>query len=175
MARCLLHVAPRDTGIEGGGDERMAEGVRADRLVDTGLAGESSHDPPSGVAIQPPAVATQEDRTVDPFADLIPIGRHSLMGNVGLCGRAVEQAAAVDALTGELAGLIDCMKAVNAPAELAVCANLDAAGFLEAPEVRLDIYLAAVRSKGFPSPGYREALETVMSAQAGVIGVDPEP
>ncbi len=97
------------------------------------------------------------------------------MGNVGLSGRAVEQAAAVDALTGELARLIDRMKAVNAHAKLAVRANLDAAGLLDAPEVRLDTYLAAVRSKVSRPLTIEKLLETVMTAKAGVIGVDLGP
>jgi hypothetical protein len=32
-----LHVAERDAGVEGGGDEGVAEGVGADRLVDACL------------------------------------------------------------------------------------------------------------------------------------------
>jgi hypothetical protein len=43
--------------------------VWADRLVDASFAGESTHDPPGSVAVQPLAVAAQKDRAVDPFTD----------------------------------------------------------------------------------------------------------
>jgi hypothetical protein len=53
MAGRFLHVSERDAGVEGGGDERVAEGVRADRLVDPGAAGEAARDPPGRVAVRP--------------------------------------------------------------------------------------------------------------------------
>ena len=65
----LLHVAQRNTGVEGRRDERMAEGVRTNRLVDSGLAGEPPDDPPCGVAVEPLTVPTQEDRALHPLAD----------------------------------------------------------------------------------------------------------
>jgi len=43
--------------------------VRPDRLVDARPAGEATHDPPSGVPVEALAVATEEDRPVDAFAD----------------------------------------------------------------------------------------------------------
>ncbi len=97
------------------------------------------------------------------------------MGNVGLSGRAVEQAAAVDALTGELARLIDRMKAVNAHAGVEIRADSELGGVKEACEVRLDTYLAAVRSKVSRPLTIEKLLETVMTAKAGVIGVDLGP
>ena len=56
VAGGFLDVAQRDAGVEGGGDERMAERVGPDRLVDAGSAGEAAHDPPGGVAVEPIAV-----------------------------------------------------------------------------------------------------------------------
>jgi hypothetical protein len=69
VARRLLHVSERDAGVEGGGDERVAERVRPDRLVDPGLAGEASDDPPSRVAVQRLAVPSEEDRAFYPLGD----------------------------------------------------------------------------------------------------------
>jgi hypothetical protein len=52
-----------------GGDERMAERVRADGLVDPGFTAEAANDPPGGVTVQPSSVSADEDRTLDPFTD----------------------------------------------------------------------------------------------------------
>ena len=54
---------------EGGGDEGVAERVRSDRLVDAGLAGEATHDPPGGVSVEAFAVPSEEDRSLDAFTD----------------------------------------------------------------------------------------------------------
>jgi hypothetical protein len=75
---CLLDVSERDACVEGGGDERVAEGVGSDGLVDPGFAGEAANDPPGGVPVEALSVPAEEDRTVDPFAD----------GKVDRAGRA---------------------------------------------------------------------------------------
>ena len=51
----FLHVAQRDPGVEGGGDERVPQGVRADLLGDPGAAGDPADDPGGAVPVQPPA------------------------------------------------------------------------------------------------------------------------
>ncbi len=78
MTRRLLHIAQRDAGVESGGDERMTQGVRADRLVDPGLAGDAPHDPPRGVAVEALAVRPDEDRPLGPLTN----------GQVDRAGRA---------------------------------------------------------------------------------------
>ena len=53
VAGRFLHVTQRHAGIQGGGDEGVPQGVRSDSFADLGSAGDASHDPPGGVAIQP--------------------------------------------------------------------------------------------------------------------------
>ena len=65
----LLHVAERDSGVQGSGDEGVPQGVRADLLGDPGAAGDSADDPRSPVAIQPPPVPRQEERAFSALAD----------------------------------------------------------------------------------------------------------
>ncbi len=65
----LLHVPQRNAGVEGGRDERVAEGVRPDRLVDAGLAGEATNDPPGCVTVESLAVPSEEDRAFEALAD----------------------------------------------------------------------------------------------------------
>ena len=50
----LLHVVQRHPGIQGCGDERVPERVRADGLGDPGAAGGFADDPPGAVPVQPP-------------------------------------------------------------------------------------------------------------------------
>ncbi len=69
MAGCLLHVSERHAGVEGGGDEGVAKGVRPDRLVDPRPTRQASHDPPGGVAIEPLPVPSKEDRALQTLAD----------------------------------------------------------------------------------------------------------
>ena len=45
VAGGFLDVAQRDAGVEGGGDERVAQGVGSDSLGDPGAAGDAPHDP----------------------------------------------------------------------------------------------------------------------------------
>ena len=66
---CFLDVAERDAGVEGGGDEGVSQGVRSDSLADAGAAGDASHDPPGGVAVQSPPVGVDEDRSLEAFTD----------------------------------------------------------------------------------------------------------
>jgi hypothetical protein len=60
----FLDVAERDPGVEGGGDERVPQRVRPDRLGDPGAAGDPADDPGGAVPVQPPAIGGQEDRPV---------------------------------------------------------------------------------------------------------------
>jgi hypothetical protein len=64
-----LDVAQWDAGVEGGGDERVPEGVRSDGLVDSAAAGDSSHDAGRAVSVDSLSVRSQEDRPVKAFAD----------------------------------------------------------------------------------------------------------
>jgi hypothetical protein len=66
--RCgLLHVAERHPDVEGGGDECVSQGVRADLLGGTGAAGHPPDDPGGAVPVQPSPVRSQEER---PFGAL---------------------------------------------------------------------------------------------------------
>ena len=65
----LLHVAERHAGDEGGGDERVTEGMRSHPLGDPRPAGDTAHNPAGRVAIDPSAVGSDEDRPVAAFAD----------------------------------------------------------------------------------------------------------
>jgi hypothetical protein len=59
----------RYTGVEGGGDEGVSQGVRADRLGDPGSAGDTADDASCAVPVEAPAVAGGEDRPGGSFAD----------------------------------------------------------------------------------------------------------
>ena len=50
----FLDVAERHPGVEGGGDERMPQRVRPDRLGDCGTDGYPADDPGGTVPAQPP-------------------------------------------------------------------------------------------------------------------------
>jgi hypothetical protein len=65
----FLHVAQRHAGIQGGSDESVTQRVRSDPLADPGPAGDTSHDPPSGVPIESFPIGVEEDRAFHPFAD----------------------------------------------------------------------------------------------------------
>ena len=47
----------------------VSQGVRSDRLVHSGAAGDSVHDAAGAVPIHPLAVGSQEDRAVESFTD----------------------------------------------------------------------------------------------------------
>lgn len=68
---CFLDVAERHARIEGGGEKRVPQAVRADPLRDTGLLREAAHHPGGGVASHAGAGRSDEDRTrpFHPFAD----------------------------------------------------------------------------------------------------------
>jgi hypothetical protein len=52
--RCgFLHVAERYPGVEGCGDERMPQGVRADLLGAPGPASDAADDPGGTMPVQP--------------------------------------------------------------------------------------------------------------------------
>jgi hypothetical protein len=68
VAGGLLHVSERDTGIQGGSDERVAEGVGTDRLGDPGLAG-GAPDAASLVAVEALSGRAEEDRPFAAFTD----------------------------------------------------------------------------------------------------------
>jgi hypothetical protein len=55
----FLNIARRDTGVQRGGDQCVAEGVRPDRLGDAGPPDDAPDDPPSGAPVQPPAIRSQ--------------------------------------------------------------------------------------------------------------------
>jgi hypothetical protein len=58
----FLNVAQRHSGVEGGGDEGVAQGVRPDGLGDPGAAGDTADDPAGAVPVQSVADSSEEDR-----------------------------------------------------------------------------------------------------------------
>ena len=64
-----MDVAQGDAGVEGGGDERVPQRVRADRLGDAGSFGHAADDASGAVPVQALAVGAEEDRPVKAFAD----------------------------------------------------------------------------------------------------------
>jgi hypothetical protein len=69
MGGGFLDVAERNSGVERGGDERMPQCVRPDRLADPGAAGYPTDGPGGAVPVQPSAIRSQEDRSFRPLAD----------------------------------------------------------------------------------------------------------
>lgn len=69
MACCLLDVAERDAGVEGGGDEPVAQGVWSDLVVDPGRLADATHDPCCGVTVERPASVRSQNRAFVAFAD----------------------------------------------------------------------------------------------------------
>jgi hypothetical protein len=69
--RCgFLDIPQGDTGIQGGGDERVPERVWGDVLVDPSPFRQPFDDPGGGMPIQPAgAVVVEEDRAVFSFPD----------------------------------------------------------------------------------------------------------
>ena len=64
VAGRFLNIAEWNTGVEGRGDERMAETVRRDPLVDPGTLHQPLHHPIRAVAVHPTAFDTEEDRPI---------------------------------------------------------------------------------------------------------------
>jgi hypothetical protein len=62
-----LHVAQRNPGVQGGGDERVPERVRSGRFGDPGPARDLPDDPPGAVPVQQPPVRGEENRAVAAF------------------------------------------------------------------------------------------------------------
>jgi hypothetical protein len=98
-----LNVAQRDAGVEGSGDERVPERVRADVLTDTGTARDLADDPPGAVPVQPPPVSGEEEGTVAPF----PGGQVDRSGGAG-CERDSDDLAA---LAGDRQGPVPALQA----------------------------------------------------------------
>ena len=69
MAGGFLDVTKRHAGIEGSGDECLAERVRSYRLRDACSSGDASNDPAGPVAVKSSALGTDEDRTVGALAN----------------------------------------------------------------------------------------------------------
>ena len=65
----FLDVAQRDAGVEGCGDERVAERVGSDLLGQAGPAGYLADDSPGAVPVEPLAGGGGEDGSFAPFAD----------------------------------------------------------------------------------------------------------
>jgi hypothetical protein len=65
----FLHIAQGYAGVEGGSEERVAQAVWSDGLIDSGPAGDSANDPAGAVSVHPLTVGTSEDRAVESFAN----------------------------------------------------------------------------------------------------------
>jgi hypothetical protein len=65
----FLHVAERYPCVEGGGDERVPQGVRAYLLGDSRAAGDPADDAGGAVPVQPLPVGGEEQRARGPLAD----------------------------------------------------------------------------------------------------------
>ena len=65
----LLDVAKWHAGIERGGDERVAEGVRTDCFADPRSPSDPPDDPARSMAIEAATVATEEDRPARSLAN----------------------------------------------------------------------------------------------------------
>jgi hypothetical protein len=63
MGRGFLDPSQRHPGVEGGGDERVAQGVRPDGLGDPGPARRSTDDPVGGGTVQAAGVVVEDDRS----------------------------------------------------------------------------------------------------------------
>jgi hypothetical protein len=69
VAGGVLHIAERHAGVQGGGEERVTQGVGPDTLGDPPAPGDATHDSAGGVAIDPLPVDAHEVRPVAAFAD----------------------------------------------------------------------------------------------------------
>ena len=65
----FLHIPQRHPSVQCRGNERVPQRMRPDRLADPGSAGGPPDDPRRTVAVQPPAVRSQEDRPIAALAD----------------------------------------------------------------------------------------------------------
>jgi hypothetical protein len=64
----FLDVAEGYPGVEGGGDERVPQRVRADLLGDPGAAGDPADYPGGAVPVEPLAVGGEEQRPAGPIS-----------------------------------------------------------------------------------------------------------
>jgi hypothetical protein len=69
MTRGFLDVAQRDTGVEGSGDEGMAQRVRTNPLGDASSTRDAPHDPGGGVAVESLTARSDEDWSFAALAD----------------------------------------------------------------------------------------------------------
>ena len=69
VAGGFLDVTEGDAGVEGGGDERVTQGVGSDSFRDPGTAGDATHDAGGGVTVEPFPVRPEEDRAFAAFTD----------------------------------------------------------------------------------------------------------
>jgi hypothetical protein len=65
----FLDVAQGHAGVERGGDESVAQGVRPDLHVDAGCSADSSHDAGGRVPVEPITVVAKQDRSFPPLTD----------------------------------------------------------------------------------------------------------
>jgi hypothetical protein len=65
----FLDVAERNSGVKGGGDERVPQRVRADGLGDPGPQGNPADDPRGAVPVQPASARGEEHRAACSLAD----------------------------------------------------------------------------------------------------------
>lgn len=69
VAGGFLHVAKWYAGVECGGDERVAQGVRTNVLGNPRCSCDAPYDPARAVTVEPPARHPTEQRSFDAFAD----------------------------------------------------------------------------------------------------------
>jgi hypothetical protein len=65
----FLHVAQRYPGVQSGGDKRVAQRMRPDRLGDPGAARDPADNPSGTVPVQPLSAWGEEDRPLCVLAD----------------------------------------------------------------------------------------------------------
>jgi hypothetical protein len=69
VAGGFLDVTERDARVEGGGDERVAQGVRTDPVGDAGTTGDAANDATGRVPIESLTACTNEARSFAAFTD----------------------------------------------------------------------------------------------------------
>jgi hypothetical protein len=69
VAGCFLDVTEWDTGVEGGSDEGVAQGMGSDSFGDSGTAGDAAHDAGGGVTVEPVVVGSEEEWSFAAFTD----------------------------------------------------------------------------------------------------------
>jgi hypothetical protein len=65
----LLNVTQVTAGVQGGGDEGVAQRVRSDSLHDLRPSSDTTHDPTSRVTVEPPSIGLDEDWAHPPVSD----------------------------------------------------------------------------------------------------------